>query len=183
MKNFRPPQIAIKTDVVAEIDRLTRKYDRNLRQVMFKLGAYVRRSMRNSMRYKQKSGKVSPPGSPPKALKENPLLRRGIGFTVARNSKNVVIGPDRFDKRKKTQGRTHRESTVLRGKTVPQLLDEGGEVRMRLLGEELWPANNWNAELPGTDVVAVYKPRPFVAPARVKGEERFLELLADNLLR
>lgn len=167
----------IKVSFLSEVDKYIKKYNKTRKRVLYKLGGYVRSTMAKSMRYKKHDNDKSNEGEPPKALKRNPRLRKGIGFVVEDKSSTVVIGPDRWDKRSRSNIAKAGRSL----KPLPQLLEEGGVVRMKVLGEnDVWTLRNWNANLPGKIVDAVYKPRPFVQNSREKGEQRFLELLKEN---
>lgn len=175
-KNFRPPRrsrqpkIDLKLTYLDGVAEYLKAHERKTKVVLFKLGAYVRTTMRNSMKKKPFGGKPSSPNKPPKYLKTGaPNVRDGISFTVEAKRKTVVIGPDQFDRRRKSdRGAKQRRA----GQTIPQILNEGGDVLIpRLVGTQL------------VHDVATIKPRPFVSPAHEKGMEKFLELLQTEKLR
>lgn len=158
--------------ILLEVEKYIAKYELVRKRVLFKLGGYVQKTMQRSMRYKKPGGKASSPNSPPKALKTNPRLRKGIGFIVEERRGSVVIGPDTYDKRKRGGGARPASS----GMTVPRLLNEGGTI--------IVPQRVRDGDLKPTGVIrAEIEPRPFVKPPREKGQERFLELLAKNQIR
>lgn len=158
--------------ILLEVEKYIAKYELVRKRVLFKLGGYIQKTMQRSMRYKKPGERPSSRGYPPKALKTNPRLRKGIGFVVEERRGSVVIGPDTYDKRRRGGGARPAAS----GMTVPRLLNEGGTI--------LVPQRVREGDLQPTGVIrAEIKPRPFVEPSRKKGEERFLELLAKNQIR
>lgn len=133
------------------IEALEWKY----RRVMAKLGGYVRTTMQRSMRHRER---------PSKPYKEAPTAwRHGTGgegalralteFGYDANDHTLVVGPQLITS----------PTLPLGGKTVPQLLNEGGEAFVTRFGNR---------------TLARYEPRPFVKPAVDKGINKFRELLA-----
>lgn len=173
-------RMRIDTKIMVRIETYIKKYEYTRERVLFKLGNYVQRTMQRSMRYRKLNGKPSEVGSPPKASRTDPRLRKGIGFVVEKKSGKVVIGPDTYDRRKRLGGARPAKS----GMTVPRLLNEGGPMMVRadpdgnLLFDRRYRFTSNN-----TEVRVQMRPRPFVKPAREKGEQRFLELLAKNQIR
>lgn len=173
-------QMRIDTKIMVRIETYIKKYEYARERVLFKLGGYVQKTMQRSMRYKKPGGKPSVEGSPPKALKTNPRLRKGIGFIVEKRAGKVVIGPDTFDKRRKMS----RARPIKSSMTVPRLLNEGGPMLVSAdpAGNPVFDAAyRWTPK--NSTIRVEMRPRPFVKPAREKGEQRFLELLAKNQIR
>lgn len=134
------------------IEALESKY----RRVMAKLGGYIRTTMQRSMRYRSKSSK---PGQPPTSWRSDKghagSLRKLIEFGYDKDDHTLVVGPQLITS----------PTLPLGGKTVPQLLNEGGGAFIRGFG--------------GQKVFAEFKPRPFVQPAVEKGLTKFRDLLAS----
>lgn len=132
------------------IEALEWKY----RRVMAKLGGYVRTTMQRSMRNRKRSSK---PGEPPTSWRREKggqgALRALTEFGYDKDDHKLVIGPQLITS----------TTTPLGGKTVPQLLNEGGGAFIRKFG--------------GGRVMATYEPRPFVQPAVDKGIDKFRDLL------
>jgi hypothetical protein len=123
-------------------------------KVFLRLGGFTMQVMRRSMRY---SKKISEPGKPPHARRNNPQLREKTFFGYETSTDTLVVGPTIY--RSKTKPAS--------GKTVPQLLNEGGRA---------------DVVTPRGVVKADYRPRPFVAPAQEIGNEKFAELLEKTPL-
>ena len=133
------------------IEALEFKYVR----VMARLGGFIRTTMQRLMRYRKRA---SEPGEPPTSWRgsagNSGALRRLIEFGYDRNAHTLVVGPQLI-----------KSPTIpLGGKSVPQLLDEGGSAMLRKLG--------------GKSVLANFDARPFRQPAAEKGINKFRELLA-----
>jgi hypothetical protein len=107
--------------------------DRATRSVLSRFGAFVRTRARTSMR-KRKG--VSAPGSPPHA--HVGLIRKLLFFVYEPERKTVVIGPTLIN-------------TARKNPTVPELLEEGGEVVIE--------------RRDGTRERAKYRARPYMGPA------------------
>ena len=134
--------------------RMDKAIVRKGKRVLFKLGGYIRKTMRSSMAYKP-LGEKSRPGRPPFAHKQTGApLRKGIRFQVNLNDKSVIIGPD-----------VRPDSKVLSLKPLPQLLNEGGVAH----------------DLKGQTVTI--KPRPFLERAYLLGTKEFLRLVEQEKLR
>lgn len=130
--------------------QLMRRHAARNRQVLFRQGAYLKTTMQRSMRY---SRKVSQPGQPPHARKNNPLLRKLIKFAVDLAQQSVICGPEKFG-----------GSRVRASQPLPQLLDQGGDVTI---------------EVKGVPVIAHIAPRPFTAPVFTDGGENFRKLISS----
>ena len=89
---------------------IVRRLEGKKRRVLFKQGAYLRKTMQRSMRYSKNPSK---PGKPPHARRYNPLLRQLITFDVEGDT--VTCGPKLFT-----------GSRVRSSKPLPELLDQGG---------------------------------------------------------
>jgi hypothetical protein len=153
--NYGNSIAGIKTRVVVYAATVEKRIASKTKRVLFKTGAYTRKSMQRSMRYRKGP---SQPGQPPSAHRDGrgPLLRRLIGFEVDRQRDSVTIGPQRFGKLSQPSG-----------KTVPDLVNDGGTI---------------TATLEGRTVTAELEARPFTAPAFTDGGARFQELIAKEQL-
>lgn len=193
---------AAKVTVKLAEKKLLKQIKAKRRKVLYKQGAYLRTTMRRSMRYATKTRPISKPGETPvahKDTKRGPLLRKLILFEVDRENGSVICGPKL----------TRRTSP-----TVPEVLDKGGRVRpqrgllkgyfevgdygpIRYLGGKKFarvlletPAQVERASrlmLEENTVRAggreVYiAPRPFTEPMMSDGGENFRKLLRDTPL-
>lgn len=133
-----------------------RSVDRGRRRAHIRIGGFLRTVARRSIR-KRKG--VSEPGKPPHS--HTGLLRNHIYFAHDPGAESVVIGPallaTRDDDGKPVSG------------TVPQVLEQGGAIRVR----EVRRGNRWARARskraaegkPTRFVTADVKPRPFMGPA------------------
>lgn len=94
--------------VISAVDRTTRK-------VLSRIGSFIRRDARKSIRSGGKKHKVSAPGEPPRSHTGD--LKNGIVFAYVEDTKSVVIGPIKMV----TKG-----ASPFGGATIPQILEEGG---------------------------------------------------------
>lgn len=146
-----PLKMAVKIDVYA--GKVTRRIAAKRVRILFKIGGYTLRAYRRGMRYRKGPSR---PGSPPSAHKtgsNGPLLREASGFAVDKLRGRVVIGPKRF-----------RRLSRPTGKTVPEILNEGGVVF---------------AEHEGKRITAELEARPFLAPTYTDGRKRLDELIEE----
>ena len=132
--------------------------------ILFKQGAYLRKTMQRSMRY---SKKPSQPGQPPHARKNNPLLRKLIKFVVDLVTGTVVCGPEKF------KGGSGGKSS----KPVPQLLDQGGQVTFSTRFMD--PKKIAPEDVHKSKITVEIAPRPFTAPVFTDGGENFRKLLKE----
>lgn len=190
------------TDVIVKVEmdsaKLLRAHEARSKRVLYKQGAYIRKSMQRSMRYTNKADKKSAPGKPPLAHKDNPrgpLLRKLITFRVDEGDKSVIIGPPK-DK----------------GSNVPEVLDKGGRVQPRKLSVKEFEVGDYGPirakgggrfhrvllETPDMtaratrlvlqenefrqSVGAYIKPRPFTAPVLTDGGENLRKLIEKERL-
>lgn len=99
-------------------DRVDKAIKGKGRRVLYKVGAYVRTTMRNLMRYGNASSR---PGQPPASHKKTGAgLRNLIEFDVDTNAETVSIGPV-----------LKSDSKLISNKPLPQLLNEGGTVSFK----------------------------------------------------
>ena len=96
-------------------------------------------------------GRASKPGTPPNKHSP-PTLMKLTEFGYDKDDKTLVCGPQLITSPTRPLG----------GKTVPQLHNEGGQAFVRIMGQ---------------NVLAEYPARPFVEPARIKGEAKLAHLL------
>ncbi len=128
--------------------------DRKQKRIIARTGGFTMQSMRRSMRY---SRKVSLPGRPPNARRNNPLLREHTYFGIEPNANAVVVGPLHFNVKVRTFG-----LTVSSKVPVPQLLNEGGLATLIDHKHKVTRAH--------------YNPRPFTPPAFEAGAQKLIEL-------
>jgi len=149
------PIIAIRNKTFLDRPTVIEALEYKYRRVMAKLGGYVRTTMQRSMRYSKKPSK---PGQPPRSIKDYKgnagALRRLTEFGYDKDDHTLVIGPQKITS----------PTLPIGGKTVPQLLNEGGQAFVKGFG--------------GVRFLASYEPRPFVQPAVDKGITKFRDLLA-----
>lgn len=88
---------------------IMRAVDKATRKTLSHFGGFVRLVARRSIR-RRKS--VSAPGRPPHS--HSGLLKKGIFYSYSRARESVVIGPE------------FRAKPTVAGKTIPELLEEGG---------------------------------------------------------
>lgn len=135
-------------------DRVMKRVEQKKRRVLFRLGAYIRQTMKRSIRVSRKS---SEPGQPPRVRKSNSPLRQLITFHVDLAQETVTVGPMIFS-----------GSKVKSSKPLPELLNEGGTFRQ--------------VRRDGGSVLAQVRPRPFTDAAFETGQTKFMELLQDEPL-
>ena len=84
--------------------------DKAARTVLSKIGAYIRREAKSSIRPGGKKGKTSLPGEPPRS--QTGLLKRFLFFGYDTSSQSVVVGPAKLG--------------GIKGKDAPHTLEYGG---------------------------------------------------------
>ena len=138
--------------------------DNKTARVLGSTGAFTWRAMKQGMRYRKSASK---PGDYPSARRGNALLRDRVLFGYAISAGELVVGPSLLD-------RTDKEVAAV-GKTVPQLINEGGAVVRR----RVWDPKKKESRYTKRSFVWRYRARPFIAltmPAAAKK-------LADNMER
>ncbi len=140
-------------------DKVLKALDRASHKNLSRAGALVRTIAQRSMRYTTKWTAHAPAGKPPLAHKQNPLLRKLLFFAFDAASKSVVIGPVRS-----------------RRGVVPQLMEEGGEVRK---GPRQIQLPNGLKVLPARTVRIA--PHPFMGPALKLGREQAFKQWKDSV--
>jgi len=185
--------------------------DRTTRQALGKAGATIRTFARRSMRYttsereqarlveagKRKRIKApdsAPPGSPPRAIKPHPWIRKFLFYGYEASTTSVVVGPTRLPgtrinvpalnefggsatirnprrRIRRVGGAGEVRVGGLAGRTARKVRDVHGRpvmvtfARLRT-GVQAARANRLNAELFGPAVRHLFYPsRPFMAPA------------------
>lgn len=175
--------------------QLLKRLEKKQIKVLFKQGAYLKKTMQRSMRYAGEKKKASKPGEPPLAHKDNPkgpLLRKLIAFYVDDVGKSVITGP----------------GLIGSGQSVPRVLDKGGTVRPKLLKKVEYkvgefgpiryrgggkfarvklqtPAQTERASrlaieenaIRGSKAAIHIKPRPFTTPLMSDGGDNFRKLI------
>lgn len=126
------------------------------RHVLARLGGFIRTTMQRSMRHRSKTSKVGqPPTSWVRDKGGEGALRALVEFGYDAAHHRMICGPQKIDS----------PTIPLGGKSVPQLLNEGGDAYIRSFG--------------GRKVLASFGPRPFDRPAADKGVTKLAGLLAD----
>ena len=134
--------------VVNAVDAATRK-------TLSKFGAFVRRTMRSSIR---KAKSPSKPGNPPHS--HTGLLKQFTFFSFDPTSRSVVIGPERLN-------------AVLTG-NVPEVLEYGGTARNRVV-------TRVNGKKSVTVRTSTIKARPFANPALAKELPKLPEMWRNSV--
>lgn len=116
-----------------------RAIDRTKPRAMRRIGAFIRRSARSSIRRRKKASKV---GRPPSSHQGS--LKKGIAFNYDPIKEELVVGPS-ISSGKKAKG-------------VPRLVEEGGQITRIMRRRD-----------GGTETVVIrYHARPYMAPALAK---------------
>lgn len=138
-----------------------------------RFGAFYRTAVRSSMRKRKKPSK---PGQPPSVHEGS--IKRLTFFSYDASSRSVVAGPAIF------KGKARAVQSV--GKTVPQVLDEGGKLVVQevQLSGGLWVGSRKTLEgkaRPTRTRGATIQPRPFKMPALRKVAPKFPEMFKDTI--
>lgn len=148
------------------------------RRALSRIGAFIRRSARSSIRRRKR---VSQAGQPPSAHSTDKVATiKNILFAYDRMRHSVVVGPVLLNKR---------HTGVTNSGTVPETLEAGGVV---LITEKQYrPGGPWLATSRGSRRVrpgqkfrkrsAVYKPRPFMGPALRKEQPNIPKIFAGRV--
>jgi hypothetical protein len=166
-------------------DRLavTKSVEEATRKALSKAGAFVRQSAKTSLRYRNKASK---PGQPPSVHRGSTikgrsvsLLKEMIFFAYDARTRSVVIGPALLNSAASFTRRT--------GKSVPQILEEGGEIKI----VEVFHRGRWKPasvvgsakarSLPQRLTGAKIEARPFMVPAMVKNINVFPGLFKSSM--
>ena len=121
--------------------KLDREVSKTAGRALFKIGGYIRTTMRRLLRY---SARPSSPGDPPNS--HTGLLRDNIFFVV--DDTRLTVGPALIA----TGENEDVIATPHGGRTVPEVLEFGGLV-------EFYDVARGQVE------IAVVEPRPFIGPA------------------
>lgn len=151
-----------------------RAVDAGSRRALSKIGAFIRRRARSSIKRRKK---ISQPGSPPTAhATETPNLKT-ILFAYDPRRQSVVVGPVAFN-----QAIFGNKSNRT---TVPELLEKGGTQAI----PEHQIGNKWfsidlrrrRTSRPVRWRTARYAPRPFMGPALAKDRPNIPSAFKDSL--
>ena len=147
--------VAVRNRTFLDRDAVKSALEYKHRRVMAKLGGYCRTTMQMLMRRRDRKSKpdVEAPTSWRREKGGNGALRALIEFGYDAKDQTLVVGPQLITSPTKALG----------GKTVPQLLDQGGTAVIRQFG--------------GSRVIAHFAPRPFTEKAFNKGYEKLGKLL------
>ncbi len=183
---------------------MLQRLDQATIRVLSKIGAFVRTRARSKLRRRKVS---SAPGSPPSVHSRDQFLtlRNILFFSDGANA--VIIGPVGFnqkfanstvsseaedfteraesrlgDRREKGSGR---RPARLGGKTVPQILEEGGQILVpeKLIGSQWFPIGRRKAR-PGQPVRmrrANIAARPWMRPALKEESPKFERMWAGSV--
>ncbi|MBX3397488.1 MAG: hypothetical protein KF873_01995 [Gemmataceae bacterium] len=144
--------------------------DRAARQVLSRLGAYVRQRAKTSMR---KGKGVSRPGQPP--FVHEGSLRKLLFFAYDAASKSVIVGPLLFKRSAGTPATElleHGGSIAGNGKVVFLTQEAGRDERGKFVSRGLR-----RVVLDGT---IRYRPRPFMRPALQAEQSKLPGLIANS---
>lgn len=130
--------------------------DKATRRVLSRFGAYVRRTMKTSIR---QSKKTSAPGSPPRS--HAGLLKKFIFFAFDPASWSVVIGPERLN---------------AKVGNVPEVLEHGGRNTVATY------RRRGRKRLVSKRTVNI-KARPYARPALEKEQPKLPAMWADSVRR
>lgn len=151
--------------------KVIKAVDRQTRRSLSRSLSFVRRTARRDVLRRRK--RTSSPGSPPSIHSKNPTASlRTIFFVYDQRTKSGVVGPVKLNQS---------NITNTGSKTIPQVMEEGGPVR---IPEEQWKGSQdgkWfrrdgrRGMRPGKRYrvrTATYKPRPFMAEALRRETEK-----------
>lgn len=129
-----------------------------------RVGAFIRRRARSSMRRRKK---VSTPGSPPSAHSTDKVATlKNIQFFFDQRKQSLVVGPVKLNQANDLVGGAGRV-------TIPQLMEHGGRVSIL---EKSYDGTRWRRadrrrRTRAWEVtrrrIATYQPRPFMGPALI----------------
>lgn len=139
----------ISTKVIVESQKVLNRIAAKERRVLIRTGSYGRGVERRIFRRRKKK---SQPGNPPHAHAPGGGGLKAVLYAVNKSDLSVAIGPQKFPTRPgRPNKRGVRKTTRPLGKTVPQMLNEGGVARI-----EIDDPNKGTFTIP-----ANYRPRPF----------------------
>ena len=146
-----------------------------------KAGAYVQRRARSSMRRRKKPSAV---GSPPSAHSTDAVASlKNIWFAYDRENQSVVVGPLRLNQ-------VQQSWITGANTTVPGIHEFGDVVTVREVSSnkgKTWRRRDMRRNPRTWETFrqrrAVYKPRPFMAPALAKEMPNFPSLWAGGTAR
>lgn len=174
--------LSVKKSQFFDRPRVQKALDRQRLRVLRQTGGTVRRIARNSMKSGGKRGQISEPGQPPRFHSPTgQRLKDGVFFGLADSNKSVVIGMDPSRNRRRSNG-----------KTVPELLEEGGSgptVTEDLYVKRSGPARRGaGGQFVSNDRVLLkkgtrtkYRARPFIGPSAFTFKDKFTELWKESI--
>ena len=178
---------------ISRINRVPDAVDRASRKSLFRAGGMIRRIAERSIRPVGKFGKPSKPGKPPKARLG--WLKRSINFRVMDDSRSVIIGPTRFNRKDNAAKLNEVGGDVRRGKgrvLVPEkavrksVVFSDGKRRKRKYGKDEAPYPS--KKHPGMMMVLMpdkrkYPERPYMVPARDKATDKYPDIFKGMVKR
>lgn len=153
--------------------------DKKERGLLSRFGAFVRTRARSSIRKVGKKGAPSSPGQPPKS--RTGFLKKWILFAFDPSARSVIVGPSKLNQV------YWNHAGEPRGGTVPQVLEEGGQIGVL----EWFRRGRWSRadlrmkrriseqNIPTRLRTVTIAARPFMGPAFAKELPRGLALWRD----
>ena len=133
------------------------KTDKAARIVLSKIGAFVRREAKSSIRRGGKKHKASLPGQPPRS--QTGLLKRFIFFGYDTSSQSVVVGPAKLG--------------GFKGKDAPHTLEYGGSTEV-----QAFDPSTHGAKIKKNVKIAA---RPYMTPALNKNLPKLPAMWANSI--
>ncbi len=157
----RNPIFTVRNQTFLDRPTIQEALENKYRRDMMSLGYCLRKVMRNLLRYrKRKSAEGKPPSVHQASKGGQSALKALIEFGYDRTTRSLVCGPQLITS----------PTLPLGGKSVPRLLDQGGQAYIRSFG--------------GQKVLATFGPRPFVKPSldATLGSNKIREIIEKNPL-
>jgi phage gpG-like protein len=87
----------LRTQLKINTKLLKQANEKQIHDYLMRLAAYTMKTAQRSMRYRKPGGKPSLPGQPPRAARNNPLLRKVWDlFSVQKSPPKIIVGPKDF---------------------------------------------------------------------------------------
>ncbi|MEM8864558.1 MAG: hypothetical protein AAGF31_03325 [Planctomycetota bacterium] len=141
--------------IVVEHQKVLKRVRQKRNRVLYRTGGYLRTSQRRRIRNRKRPSK---PGEGP--TNRQGRLKAGIKFDVDEFEGTVVAGI--------TPNATASGAKALAGKTIPQVIDEGGDEIL--------------TDSDGEKFMAHFEPRPITDPVRPAAEQFFQDQIEKQSL-